>query len=56
LPIGKANDIAKIVINIQEKFKNIKIQIKATDGSMTQLNFEMKIMETLHQIIAKLKE
>jgi hypothetical protein len=47
LPIGKANDIAKILINIQGKFKNIKIQIKATDGSMTQQDFEMKIIETL---------
>lgn len=50
LPEGKASDLMKIVSLIGRKFKNVEIEIRADEGSMTEDEYERIVKEAFLQL------
>lgn len=55
IPKGKTYDVLQMVNFLQNKFTNIEISIKATEGSLPKQDYEDKILETLRQIGVEVK-
>ena len=51
VPEGQINNISQMLLKIASHYKNLKLKIEASDGSMTQHDLDM-IKETLRQIRA----
>jgi hypothetical protein len=49
LPKGKASDVMRIVNYLHEKYQDIQLKISASEGSITQQEFENKIAEAFEQ-------
>jgi len=50
VPLGKVNDITRMIIFLQEKFERLRINIKATEGSISDEEYNNKIKETFKQL------
>ena len=49
LPKGKSSDVMRIVNYLHEKYQDIQLTISASEGSITQQEFENKIQEAFEQ-------
>lgn len=49
-PKGKISDIMRIINYMQTKFESIEFKIKATDGSLTESEYENRIVEAFDQM------
>ena len=50
VPRGKISNIMGIMNLLQSKFENLEIEIVATDGSISDQDYEDKIMEAFRQL------
>ncbi|MCB2218983.1 MAG: DUF499 domain-containing protein [Bacteroidetes bacterium] len=50
LPHGKSSDIARMLNLLQHHYKSLKLDISASDGQMSEQDYENKIQETLRQL------
>lgn len=50
LPKGKASEILRTINYIQQKFNKTELCIRASDGSLTEQDYENKILEALRQL------
>ncbi len=50
VPKGKVLNIMGIMNLLQSKFENLQIEIVATDGSISDQDYEDKIMEAFRQL------
>ncbi|MCX5850425.1 MAG: DUF499 domain-containing protein [Deltaproteobacteria bacterium] len=55
VPKGKVSNIMGIMNFLQSKFNSLEIELTATDGKMTEQEFEDKIEETFRQLGIKIK-
>lgn len=56
LPKGKTTDIFKMVSALHQYFESISLEIKASEGSIPEYDYENKILETLRQLGIKAEE
>lgn len=49
LPKGKAADVMRVLNYLQTKFDTLRLDITATDGSMTKQDYENKVAEAFDQ-------
>ena len=50
VPLGKVSQVMGMMNFLQNKFKILKITINATEGSISDEEYESKIKETLRQL------
>ncbi|MBN1351905.1 AAA family ATPase, partial [candidate division KSB1 bacterium] len=50
VPKGKVSNLMGMMNLLNMKFKNLTVEIEATDGSISEQDYEDKIMETLRQM------
>ena len=50
IPKGMVSDIMGVLNYIQTKFDDVEIEIKASKGSITDEDYEIKILEAIRQI------
>ncbi len=50
LPKGKASEILRTINYIQQKFNKTEISIRALDGTLSEQDYENKILEALRQL------
>ena len=50
VPLGKVSDIMGIMNFLQSKFKNLKVKIDASEGSISEEDYKNKIKEALRQL------
>ena len=56
VPRGKASDLLSIFRFLQSKFNLIRIELKASDGTISKEEYEDKIKEGLRQLGIELKD
>jgi len=56
VPSGKVSGIMGAMNLIQSKFKAVEIELTATDGSISEQDYEDKIMETFRQLGVELAD
>jgi hypothetical protein len=55
VPFGKVSSLMGVLNLLQNKFSHLEVSIKATDGKITQEDYESKILEAFDQSGIKLK-
>jgi hypothetical protein len=58
VPPGRLSDVAKMVANLKNKFRNVdlKLELVARDGEITETDYEEKIREALQQAGVKIEK
>lgn len=56
IPKGKLSDIMRMISGLQSKFNKISLTINASDGGISEQDFENSILETIRQLGIKYKE
>jgi hypothetical protein len=56
VPKGKVSSIMGVMNLLQSKFDNLEIEITATDGSISDQDYEDKIKETFRQMGIEVEE
>jgi len=50
IPRGKVSDIMRVINFLQNKFQNLEIELIATDGQISDQDYEDKVKETFRQL------
>ncbi len=56
LPKGKSSDVMRIVNYLHEKYQDIQLKISASEGSITQQEYDNKIVEAFEQAGIEINE
>lgn len=56
IPKGKVASIMGVMNLLQSKFENLEIELIATDGSISEQDYDDKVIEAFRQLGIKLRE